>query len=264
MESETGDTFEITAVRHALSEARFARYLAAVDGDEQVALELYEWNLKAAGVAFANASHFEVVLRNRLISALRQAHADAGGDGRWFCPESDPVVRKARYGRLRLTRHHHGALEQAYRTVSRLPTASSEGSELWEGRVAAELSLGFWAALFSRAQQTLWNTHLNSQFSGYVPVVGVRPRASRSGRMRPPTAREALQADLNVIKVVRNRIAHHEAIFASDLDAWWTILTRVLAVICADTATWVSGHSRMPHILSEHRGWQDRGVSTGR
>ena len=56
-----------------ISEARFSAYLAEADGDEENALELYRWNASMASAMFDLVGHVEVVLRNTVDAALREA-----------------------------------------------------------------------------------------------------------------------------------------------------------------------------------------------
>ena len=73
------------------------------------------------------------------------------------------------------------------------------GSQL-PGRVVAELSLGFWVALFARGyEESLWRTALYRCFD-------------------PTPARRQLHKQLNRLRRFRNRVAHHEPILSRDLQ----------------------------------------------
>src|SRR6266540_2340620 len=55
-----------------LSPARFAVYLNAADGEQDLALELYEWNTETSSAILHDLAHLEVGLRNAYNTALEQ------------------------------------------------------------------------------------------------------------------------------------------------------------------------------------------------
>jgi hypothetical protein len=82
-------------------------------------------------------------------------------------------------------------------------TPSDASSESGNGRrvaVIASLSFGFWQALFSGVYEELWRTRLSGAF----------PHGNGKRRQIANLSGPILH--------FRNRIAHHEAIFSSDLD----------------------------------------------
>lgn len=57
-----------------ISQARFAPFLRACDGDEQLAWELYEWNAKVASSLSECFHHTEVLVRNAMMDQLKNTN----------------------------------------------------------------------------------------------------------------------------------------------------------------------------------------------
>ena len=89
------------------------------------------------------------------------------------------------------------------------------------GAVIAELPLGFWVGLLANHyDQTLWRQGLH--------------RAFASG-----TNRRELHPQLDRLRTLRNRIAHHEHLLNRDVEADLTRIDTVLEQLDPDVATWV-------------------------
>jgi len=147
-----------------------------------------------------------------LRNAVNQKLGRALGQ-RWF--ERSPLMRA-------------NELRMANEAINTLKT---RGTEPTPGRVVAELSLGFWTGLFANAyDQNLWRQHLH---------LIVTPR-----RRRPD-----LFDDLDRLRTLRNRIAHHEPIHQRDLKADNDRVVRVLTGFNVAMMAWVSHHSRIPAVL---------------
>ena len=58
---------------------------------------------------------------------------------------------------------------------------------------------------------------------------------------------------LNALRTVRNRIAHHEPVFARDLARDHERIVEVVGWITPGTRRWVEHHSRVPAILDTAR-----------
>ena len=101
------------------------------------------------------------------------------------------------------------------------------------GRVVAELNFGFWVALFSRKYDSgLWCAYLHNEFN-------------------PEPNRAELHLQLDRLRTLRNRIAHHEPILQRDLATDHEKLLWVLRMLSPETARWVAHHSRVPEILAQ-------------
>lgn len=193
----------------AMSVERFQRYLDVASGDVRKACQLYTWNTAVSAAFYGPLQTFEVVLRNAVHERL------SGSSGvQWFTsgtllrrPEADMVVD----AQQRLVERHKA---------------------LTPGRVVAELSLGFWVGLFTRAyDQDLWRTHVSYLFSP-----------------RPPRA--DLHDNLERLRTLRNRIAHHEPVFQRDLKADYARLEHVVSDLSPTSSVLLAAYSRVPVALS--------------
>ena len=103
--------------------------------------------------------------------------------------------------------------------------------EVVPGRVVAELGFGFWVGLFAKAyDQALWRTHLYRAF-------------------RPRPDRRDLHDDLDRLRTLRNRIAHHEPIFHRNLVEDHGRIMSILGALSPTVADWVAHHSRVYEVV---------------
>lgn len=104
--------------------------------------------------------------------------------------------------------------------------------KLTTGRVVAELNFGFWVALFARGYDaTLWRTHLHDLFT-------------------PKPNRRNLHGQLNRLRSLRNRVAHHEPILQRDLRTDYEKIIWILGMLSPDAASWTEHHSRVLEVLA--------------
>jgi hypothetical protein len=107
----------------------------------------------------------------------------------------------------------------------------SERKRPTRGRLIASLPFGFWQALFSAVYEDLWRSRLFRAF----PNGG--------------GARREIASLTGSILHFRNRIAHHEAIFFSDLGARHDQILRLAAAIDTDAARYIQGVSSVEALL---------------
>lgn len=107
------------------------------------------------------------------------------------------------------------------------------GQAVTPGRVVAELSFGFWVGLFANAyDSTLWRTDLYRLFS---------PRPHRRG----------LHDDLDRLRTLRNRIAHHEPIFQRTLVDDYERIRVITRALSPDLCEWMEFHSRVLDVIAD-------------
>lgn len=106
-------------------------------------------------------------------------------------------------------------------------------------RLVAELNFGFWVALFAKRYDALWHTDLHRGFT-------------------PTPTRRALRRELEELRNLRNRIAHHESIHHLPLAERHDGILWVLGMISPVAADWVDQHSRVPGILADPNRSADR------
>ena len=167
-----------------LSQPRFTTYLDAANGDPKRALDLYVWNSDVTAAFSFPLQLAEVGLRNGIATAIEKVY---GPD--W--PDSRPFLRDL------------GHRRRGYNPASDLSTTFRKVDTT--GKVIAELKFAFWQEMFTaRHDNTIWNPHLASCFPN-CPFANVQ-------QMRGHAYRE-----VNEVRKLRNRIAHHEPIFARNL-----------------------------------------------
>ena len=134
------------------------------------------------------------------------------------------------WNHVRLYSPQVGQLTRARQAASR----SNSGEAGLHDRIIAELSLGFWSGLVSnRYHDCLWRDILSFAFP-----------------YRPPDVRRGeIHSRLEELRLLRNRIAHHEPIFHCDLASDHGAVVQLLGYLAPAAAVWVESHSRVSAIL---------------
>jgi hypothetical protein len=140
------------------------------------------------------------------------------------------------YDRVRLSRYWMDQVQQAKRDAGPNPTA---------GKVIAELTFGFWVDLLSRRNKNALWIH----------------QGLRTAFHNTALPREAIQQRLQKVRLLRNRIAHHEPVLTSSARIYaghdFITLPELLECaewVCTDTAQWMRTQFRYAEaaqILSE-------------
>jgi hypothetical protein len=175
-------------------------------------MRLYAWNIEASAALWGDFSVLEVCVRNAIGDQLEHY----AGRADWW---------NAQTVGLRIEQ------QQAVRRAA--ATTGHTGQLASAGHVVANLTLGFWTSLLAnRYHQRLWEPAIKKAFPHL------------SGR------RGALQQDLESLRRLRNRIAHHEPIFNRDLAADHQTALAVLAMIEPATSVWLAHDSRVTDVLA--------------
>jgi len=206
-----------TAIRDTLSVPRSETYLKAT-GDLDSALALYGWNARVAGMLLVPAHLAEVAVRNAADMALTKVYGY-----RWPWNSTferslpDPARGFSPRRELRTVREHHTTT----------------------GKVIADLKFAFWQRLFtSRHDERLWNDQILTLFPN-------------SGLTAPTTLRDRIYGDLEVIRTLRNRVAHHEPVFNRDLQEDLERMLELTKMRCAATGSWVSAMEDVSRMLRD-------------
>lgn len=212
----------IDAVAASLSPERFATYLTASGGDRAEALRLYTWNTALSAAFYGPLQGLEVAVRNAMHRELSAKYGAA-----WF----DDTRAGLDAGAIERVR---GAKEELRRG----------GYAVDPPHIVAALPFGFWVSLLGRGglgrggrkanyDMTLWRPALFRAFPGARPL----PRAEVHRR-------------LDYLRTFRNRIAHHEPIFARHLAADHDSILRAAGWVSSGVRAWIEEHSRVPHLLA--------------
>ncbi|WP_349368525.1 Abi family protein [Salinarimonas sp.] len=196
----------------ALSLERFARYVIWAENDRERALALYELNARLSESLYIPLQILEVALRNRIHERMSKLH----GKG-WF--EVDDLLK---------------APNQREQVATAIEDLAREGKGPTPGRVVAALSFSFWTAMFSPAYENLWR-------EGLVEI------ALRSDGKR--LARKDFSRRLNPVRILRNRVAHHEPILHWDLARHHAAIYEVTRWLSPIAAEWAARIDRFPSVL---------------
>ena len=165
----------------ALSKPRIGRYLLAANGDVNKALRLYKQNIKLSQTLFGLLSIFEVTLRNHIDQYYRKHF----NDNEWLknnCIESGIFS-------------HQSFSKSGFESRTKILTTLAQlGKRYNHDRLVAELGFGFWTYMFAPIQFMVGGQALHKIFIN-------RSKA---------TTQKQIFNELDQIRSLRNRIAHHE------------------------------------------------------
>lgn len=194
----------------AFSKPRIGRFLLAVNGDQDKALHLYKQNIQLSKALFGLLSIFEITLRNQIDQYYRKHFNDNEwlknncGQGGFF---SHPSFSK--YGFESRTKV--------------LTTFAQLGKRYNHDRLVAELSFGFWTYMFAPIQFVVGGQGLHKIYIN-------RPKA---------TAQKLIFNELDKIRSLRNRIAHHEPLCFDRHHKIFTDHTKTAYECIVKQTTWL-------------------------
>ncbi len=198
---------ELELLQSAFSTQRMSKYLRYHHDDSAAAIQHYKANIRLAESFYTSLSVFEVVLRNALSAELT---AMTGRED-WYAEFSINPRLKNLNVEIAQAVHH----------------IQERGEMVYPDKVVSELTFGFWVMLLnSQYEMILWKA-LRRAFP-YMPK-NLRQRKNVS-------------TPCNVLRKLRNRIFHHEAI-CWDLDyvnKIHTDLMTVLGWINKDMPSWLT------------------------
>lgn len=198
-------------IHSALSISRISTYENASARLNSSALDLYAWNAKVSGALLMPLHICEVTIRNAVSDVLDSSHKD------WI--QSDGFKK-------RLPDYFKNDLTKAIDKAKRKNCIDRKG------QVIAELTFGFWQHLFTKNYNSMWNTNLSLAF----------PNGSYSSP-------HDVYQDLEKIRKLRNRIAHHEPIFKRRLNDDLNVILKIVNFRCAETANWIKHHEEVTNVL---------------
>lgn len=166
----------------AISVSRFATYLKAAGNNHQRALAIYKWNLDVSSLLFVVIQLAEIALRNAVGLSLEKRYGVAWHTNAAFMNS--------------LTQSSRDQITQVKTNLARVRYPYAVGD------VIANLSLGFWTHLMTKRHDVpIWNTNLANSLPNLPANVN----------------RSIIQGRLEKIRILRNRIAHHEHLLGRNL-----------------------------------------------
>ena len=205
-------------LHQALSTERLAGYRRRIDpGGDTALFAHYIWNMALSEALYPALQGVEVVLRNTIHEA---AHERFGRDD-WF--DDTAII------------HHHNDitnLDKAKETLRR------KGKPLEPSRIIAELSFGFWTSLLDRRyERVLWPRLICTAF----------PRVPRRLRTRRELSRR-----FHRIRLLRNRVFHHEPIWHwHDLAQQHSEILEAVAWVEPDVRTLIDSIDRFNDVYQD-------------
>lgn len=204
-------------VKGTLSSPRLSTYereASNLDG----ALELYLWNANVSGAFFPCLHICEVTIRNAVSEVLFKLHGNQWPWDNGFIN----TLPNPKYG---------------YNPRNNLQQARDKLSDV--NKVIPELNFVFWQKMFtSRHDDQLWLPHFRTTF----------PHADASVAIQ--ALRGEIYNDLEKIRKLRNRIAHHEPIFRRKLNENYEAIIKIIGYRCEDTAQWLSLNQNVVSLLN--------------
>ena len=209
----------------SFSPERMSTYLRTAEGDRDTAFHLYAWNTAMSAAFYGPLQGLEVALRNAMHRQLT--------------------------GRYGATWYDNPSAGLDMRCRDRIGDAKTEvrraGHTAEPSRIVAALSFGFWVSLLRRGgrlddgnrkadyERTLWRPALRGAFPHGESLT-----------------RKQTHQPLDHLRKLRNRIAHHEPIFARHLLEDHRRILDVTGWISPGVRTWIERHSRVPVLLEDY------------
>lgn len=202
----------LSALPGVVSAGRFAPYLAEQSGNEADAIRLYSWNIEAPAALLGAYAALEIGIRNAINDRLCALFNRS--DWWYAVPLSGSDLDQVQEAEDYLDRR--------------------KGPGLWAaGHLVAELKTSFWEGLLAnKYHASLWDKGLAAAFPHY---------GGRRGDLRVRMER---------LRLLRNRAAHHEPIFARDLAIHHRYMCELAGFIEPDLQTWIASHSRLPGVIA--------------
>lgn len=189
-----------------------------VQGDPAQSFALYQWNMRISSAFLLPLHVCEITVRNAVAEALTRQHGE-----RW---PWQPGWQSSLPGG---GASGYNARDELRRAAAMCNSASS---------VVATLRFAFWQHMFTRRfDRSLWHPALHQ----------ILPGARSIGPV--PLVRSGLHADLQQVRLLRNRIAHHEPVFTRDLEGELDILCRIVGLRCPHVAQWMRHVEQVTPLL---------------
>jgi hypothetical protein len=205
----------------ALGQPRLAGYLRHSGMVPQNAVRLYAWNLEVSSSLWGPLALLEVTVRNAIDAQLRNMFGED-----WWAGERDLLSRNERL-----------AAQQTVQKFSQKIRGVTSPDAF-----VANSTLGFWVGLVGPGQRSL--RHYDYETSLWQPGL------FRAFPLLPQARRKLLHHELNVLRGLRNRIAHHEPIHHMDIGYLRDLIVRVTGYVEPDVADFVLSVEQVSQALN--------------
>ncbi|WP_156489179.1 hypothetical protein [Corynebacterium stationis] len=203
-------------MRSVLSGPRFNTYFEACDGDPLRAGQLYSWNASLSAALLVPAHFAEVSTRNAAANILEATY---GSRWPWSDSFANSLPSPAKY----------------YSPKRDLQVVRKQCSTT--GKVIAELKLAFWSSLFtSRHDERLWKKGIATAF----------PHSPYGDEKE---LRHEVRNKIENIRLLRNRIAHHEPVFTRNLRKDLQGMKELIEFRSPEAKAWVESLEEVSLLL---------------
>ncbi len=200
-------------LENVLSSARLSKYVSLAQGRN--AVDLYAFNLQLSQSFYIALHMLEIVLRNKISEVFCMQY---GSD--WYdCPHLLKLESQLRQ------------LEEAKKNAHE--TVRKHSREVVYDDVVAHLTFGFWTAMFSTKYENMWKEVLN-----------VIARKENGKGLK----RQEISYKLDAIRILRNRIAHHESILEMKVGQCYGYIMQLLAWMSPAAAKFTMQYSHFPEV----------------
>ena len=207
-------------IKTSLSEPRFQTYLNCVNGNQKLAVKLYQHNAELSGSLFLPLNVTEVTLRN----AINKAFQNQFGNN-WY--NEQKFIRQ-------IDKKTNGKLKSVIGVL--------KGKNMYNhNQVVANLSFGFWVDAFDEKRfHRFWRDNVNKTFPNWK---------EKFPNKKTQDMRDEIRNIINPIRELRNRIAHHEIILNRNVKDVHQNMIQLTALICKETAKWIEQNSKVNEVL---------------
>ncbi len=197
------------------SEERFRTYLDLTT-DYTSALALYEYNIKLSESFYPSLHNLEIALRNNFHLALAKIYGEE-----WF-----------------LKRHLiKGSNRKESVNLSKIEEIIRKEKSTDAHVVISNLSFGFWVSLlYPNYELELWRPALRNIFPQEIKIT-----------------RKEIHQKIEGIKLIRNRIAHHEFILKHDLKLHHQTIYKILNYLSTELTKWATTLDNFPKVFLEYQ-----------
>ncbi len=219
------DPSSLDGLPRLIGPARLSTYRITYPGREDLALRLYSWNAALSAALWGPLGVLEVVVRNALHAQLVER---TGREDWWADARLD----------AQLLERERGAIAEA------VATAGLRNDQPSADDVVAASRFGLWVGLLSDGiprhklhsyETALWQPRLRRAFPYYAG------------------GRKQLHGDLDSVRRIRNRVAHHEPIFRSNVALLAETIARVAGYVDPAGESYIRGSERLTAVLQAKR-----------
>lgn len=216
--THTSNHFDINNVIEALSKPRMQTFLNYYGQPycDASALALYSWNGQISSAFMLPLHICEVVVRNAVDQVLTKVY---GKSWPWEKSFELTLPNKGRYN-------------------PRQDLIAARRDRVTTGKVIPELKFVFWQKMFtSRHSTRLWDAELLNVFP------------YGTGHLTTVLLLSEIYDSLESIRLVRNRIAHHEHLINRNLQQDYSNIIRLINYRSIDSANWLYTIEQISQLL---------------